>query len=319
MLISVYQYQLMAISCLEDNAYCKMPLTGTLLPIVLLFRCMFTLNCKGRLLVIDQPIAMGILNITPDSFYSVSRLQQTDEAVAKAGQMIAEGATILDIGGQSTRPGSERLSAEEELKRVIPVIQLIKQQFPAIYISIDTYHATVAKNAVEAGADMVNDISAGEMDENMIATVAALHVPYIAMHMNGTPTDMQQNPTYTNVTAEVVDYFIKKTEQCKQAGITDIILDPGFGFGKTIAHNFQLLQQLEVFQLFQKPVLAGLSRKSFIYKTLGITANEALNGTTVLNTVALTKGATIIRVHDVKEAVQTINLFTAFNKKAARS
>jgi dihydropteroate synthase len=280
---------------------------------------MFTLNCKGRLLAIDQPIVMGILNITPDSFYSNSRLQQTDDVLQKAEQMIAEGATILDIGGQSTRPGSERLSAREELTRVIPAIQLIKQKFPGCFISIDTYHATVARNAVEAGADMVNDISAGEMDEQMIPSVAALHVPYIAMHMKGTPNDMQQNPTYTNVTTEVVDYFIKKTEQCKLAGITDIIIDPGFGFGKTIAHNFQLLQQLEAFQIFRKAVLAGLSRKSFIYKTLGITANEALNGTTVVNTVALTKGVAILRVHDVKEAAEAIQLFMAYNKKAVQS
>jgi dihydropteroate synthase len=290
-----------------------------LLPIVLLFRCMFTLNCKGRLLVINKPIVMGILNITPDSFYSGSRTQQVEDALQKAGQMITEGATILDVGGQSTRPGSERLSANDELKRVIPVIENIKQQFPATYISIDTYHATVANNAIAAGADIVNDISAGEMDNAMIATVATLNVPYIAMHMKGTPTDMQQNPTYTNVTAEVVNYFMNKTEQCKQAGIKDVVIDPGFGFGKTIAHNFQLLQQLEALQLFRKPVLAGLSRKSFIYKTLGITANEALNGTTALNMVALTKGAAILRVHDVKEAVQAIELHTVMNKKAAQS
>lgn len=280
---------------------------------------MFTLNCKGRLLVIREPIVMGILNITPDSFYSGSRTQQTDSALQKAEQMITEGATILDIGGQSTRPGSERLTADDELQRVIPVIQAIKQEFPNSFLSIDTYHSSVAAKAVQAGAAIINDISAGEMDDQMIATAAACNVPYIAMHMKGTPNDMQQNPTYANVTAEVVDYFIKKAEQCKEAGIKDVIFDPGFGFGKTIEHNFQLLQQLEAFQIFRKPVLAGLSRKSFIYKTLGVTANEALNGTTVLNTIALTKGAAILRVHDVKEAAEAIKLYSATSrhKKAA--
>ena len=269
---------------------------------------MYTLNCKGRLLVLEKPVVMGILNITPDSFYSGSRTETEEAILKKAEQMLSEGATILDIGGQSTRPGSTRISADEELQRVIPAIHRIKQQFPTCFISIDTYHSTVAKEAVAAGADMVNDISAGAMDEQMIATVAALNVPCIAMHMQGAPDTMQQNPSYKNVTLEVVDYFIKKTEQCKACGIKDIIIDPGFGFGKTISHNFQLLRELEVFQILNHPLMAGLSRKSTIYKTLGITAEEALNGTTVLNTIALQKGAAILRVHDVKEARQAIQL-----------
>jgi len=276
---------------------------------------MYTLNCKGQLLVIEKPVVMGILNITPDSFYSGSRIENKDSILQKAQQMHNEGATILDIGGQSTRPGSTRISADEELQRVIPAIQLIKQQFQNCFISIDTYYSKVAKEAVTAGADMVNDISAGTMDEQMISTVAALNVPFIAMHMQGTPDTMQQNPAYENVTREVLDYFIKKTEQCKAAGIQDIIIDPGFGFGKTIAHNFQLLRELEVFQILKYPLLAGLSRKSTIYKTLGTTAEEALNGTTVLNTIALQKGASILRVHDVKETMETIKLVQAVYSK----
>jgi len=273
---------------------------------------MYTLNCKGRLLVIEKPVVMGILNITPDSFYSGSRVQQLDAILLKAEQMIREGAAILDIGGQSTKPGSDRLTAAEELQRVLPAIQLIKETFPETFLSIDTYHSIVAKETVAAGADIINDISAGEMDEQMIATVAALHVPYIAMHMKGSPETMQQNPVYEDVTKEVIDYFIQKLNVCRQAGITDIILDPGFGFGKTIQHNFQLLKKLEVFQLFHVPILAGLSRKSTIWKTLNTVPEEALNGTTVLNTIALTKGASILRVHDVKEATEAIALQQAY-------
>lgn len=273
---------------------------------------MYTLNCKGRLLVLEKPVVMGILNITPDSFYSGSRIDQKD-LVKKAGQMITEGATIIDIGGQSTRPGSDRLTAQEELDRVLPAINSIRQNYPGVFLSIDTYHATVAKETVAAGIDMVNDISAGDMDANMLSTVASLGVPFIAMHMQGTPDTMQDKPTYENVATEVVDYFIQKTTACKEAGINDLIIDPGFGFGKTITHNFQLLKQLEVLQIFHVPVLAGLSRKSTIWKTLQITPEEALNGTTVLNTIALTKGAAILRVHDVKEAVEAVKLYEAYN------
>jgi dihydropteroate synthase len=274
---------------------------------------MYTLNCKGRLLVLDKPVVMGILNLTPDSFYSGSRIEQSD-VLKKAEQMINEGATILDIGGQSTRPGSERLSADGELKRVLPAIEAIKKEFPAVFLSIDTYHAKVAKDTVAAGIDIVNDISAGELDASMLSTVAALKVPFIAMHMQGTPDTMQQNPTYENITREVVDYFIQKTSACKAIGIVDLILDPGFGFGKTITHNFQLLKTMEALQIFHVPILAGLSRKSTVWKTLKITPEEALNGTTVLNTIALTKGASILRVHDVKEAMETITLYEAYSQ-----
>jgi dihydropteroate synthase len=272
---------------------------------------MFTLNCKGKLFVIDEPVIMGIINATPDSFYKGNI---NDDILSLATKMIADGAAILDIGGQSTRPGSERITAEEETKRVLPVIELISKNFPDIIISIDTYNSKVAAAAVEAGAAIVNDISAGNMDKNMITTVAALKVPYICMHMQGTPNTMQDAPNYDDVAKEVLGFFIAKIAQCKKAGIMDIIIDPGFGFGKTIAHNFSLLKKLEVFKILHVPILAGLSRKNTIYKTLNTTAGNALNGTTALNTIALMNGATILRVHDVKEAAEAITLFTAYKK-----
>lgn len=269
---------------------------------------MFTLNCKGRLLIIDKPIVMGIINVTPDSFFESSRQQAINDVVSKAEHMLHDGAIIIDIGGQTTKQGSEQIGAEEEIKRVVPVIEALVQTFPSIYISIDTYHAAVAKAAVNAGACIVNDVSGGMMDAAMLATVAALKVPYICMHMQGTPQTMQVNPTYDNVTKEVLDFFIERLAACKQAGIKDVIVDVGFGFGKTIAHNFQLLKDMAVFKILDAPILAGLSRKSTIYKTLGISAKEALNGTTVLNTIALQNGADILRVHDVKEAKEAIVL-----------
>jgi dihydropteroate synthase len=272
---------------------------------------MFTLNCKGKLLTIEQPIVMGIINATPDSFYEGSRQATIDAALHKAEQMIQDGACILDIGGQSTRPGSEQINAVEETERVVPIIQAIHQAFPETIISIDTYHAVAAKQAVAAGASMVNDISAGNLDEAMLSTVASLQVPYVCMHMKGNPTNMQQQAQYEEVTKEVLDYFIHKIEQCRLAGIQDLIVDVGFGFAKTIEQNFQLLRELSVFKILQKPLLVGLSRKSTIYKTLGTTADHALNGTTVLNTIALQNGATMLRVHDVKEAMECIKLLTA--------
>lgn len=275
---------------------------------------MFTLNCKGKLLTISKPIVMGIINTTPDSFFQGSRQATVDAALQKAEQMIAEGATILDIGGQSTRPGSEQIGAEQELVRVLPVIEAIHQQFPDAFISIDTYHAAVAKQAVEAGASIVNDISGGTLDEAMLKTVAYLHTPYICMHTKGNPTNMQQEAVYENVTKEVLEFFIHQTEKCRLAGINDVIVDVGFGFAKTIQHNFQLLKELSVFHMLQKPLLVGISRKSTIYKTLGITANEALNGTTVLNTIGLLNGANILRVHDVKEAIECIKLMEVYHK-----
>lgn len=272
---------------------------------------MFTLNCKGRLLVVDNPLVMGIINVTPDSFYSGSRSQDITEILEKAEQMISEGADILDVGGQSTRPGSEQLSADEELQRVLPAIDAIQRRFPESFISVDTYHSKVAKEAVGAGASIINDISAGEPDREMIPVAASLQVPYVLMHMQGNPQTMQQHPQYSNVTKEVLDFLIQKKAALHRAGIHDVIIDPGFGFGKTIAHNFELLNNLSVFGILNTPLLLGISRKSTIYKTLGVSAGEALNGTTVLNTIGLTKGASILRVHDVKEAKEAIRLFTA--------
>ncbi len=275
---------------------------------------MFTLNCKGRLLVMDKPVVMGIINATPDSFYSGSRFEGTAAILHQAEQMIKDGAAILDIGGQSTKPGSLRISAEEELQRVIGPVEAVHKKFPEIVLSVDTFYSKVATEAIAAGASIINDISAGKIDEMMIATVASLQVPYILMHMQGTPETMQQQPQYENVTREVLDFFIWKVDALHKAGIKDIIIDPGFGFGKTIAHNFELLKHLTVFKMLNCPVLLGVSRKSTIYKTLGITVAEALNGTTVLNTIGLMNGATILRVHDVKEAVETIKLFDACRK-----
>lgn len=274
---------------------------------------MFTLNCRGRLLVIDDPIVMGVINVTPDSFYSGSRVILEDKIIEQATKMLDEGATIIDIGGQSTRPGSKYITPEEELERVLPAIEATRSIAREFYISIDTFHHTVAKESILAGADMVNDVSSGDMDDEMISTVAALNVPYISMHMQGTPQTMHENTQYNNLLADVIDYFIKKLEVYKSAGIKDVIIDPGFGFGKTIPQNFKLLKHFSAFKIFEKPLLAGLSRKGTIYKTLGITAKEALNGTTVLNTLALQNGADILRVHDVKEAKEAIALFKQYS------
>jgi dihydropteroate synthase len=254
---------------------------------------------------------MGIINITPDSFFAGSRQNGVDSVLAQAGKMIGEGAAILDLGGQSTRPGAERVGVSEEMSRVIPSIEAVKRRFPDVEISIDTFYSQVAKAAVEAGATIVNDISAGYLDDAMLTTVAALKVPYVCMHMKGDPQTMHQNPQYENVTLEVMDFFIRRIADCREAGITDIIADPGFGFGKTMAHNFQLMRELETFSMLGVPLLLGISRKSTIYKTLGSTADEALNGSTVLHTIGLLKGAQILRVHDVKEAREAILLIKA--------
>jgi len=275
---------------------------------------MFTLNCKGRLLAIDKPLVMGVINATPDSFYGGSRLDGVDEIVAKAEKMLNDGADIIDIGGQSTRPGSELISADEEIGRVVPAVKAIANKFPEVFISIDTFYSKVAIAAVNAGATMVNDISAGSMDNKMIETVAELKVPYILMHMKGTPQTMQQNAVYENVTRELLDFFIAKTNDLKNAGIVDIIIDPGFGFAKTIDQNFELLKNLSVFKMLDKVLMLGISRKSTIYKTLGVNADDALNGTTILNTIGLMNGASILRVHDVKEAKEAVKLFCATYK-----
>ncbi|MEO6316484.1 MAG: dihydropteroate synthase [Chitinophagaceae bacterium] len=273
---------------------------------------MFTLNCKGRLLVADKPLVMGIINITPDSFYPGSRLQDPARVLEQATQMLHDGASILDVGGQSTRPDSTLLTEAEELQRTIANIAAIHRELPEAIISVDTFYARVAEEAVVAGAAMVNDISAGSMDSAMLTTVARLKVPYVCMHMRGTPQTMQQHTQYDDVVKEVLDYFIEKTADCKKAGIHDVIIDPGFGFAKTTDQNLRLLKQLQVLQIVDRPILAGLSRKATIYKTLGTTASNALNGTTVLNTLALQNGATILRVHDVKEAVEAVTLFCAY-------
>jgi dihydropteroate synthase len=272
---------------------------------------MFTLNSNGRLLTINKPLVMGILNSTPDSFYKGSSYQEKD-ILSTAEKMLHDGATILDIGGQSTRPGAAQISVEEELKRVIPVIEAIAKHFPEAFISIDTYQSPVAKEAVNAGANIVNDISGCNMDEDMMNTVASLKVPYILMHMQGTPSTMQQNPHYENVTREVLDFFIQKISLLRSKDIKDIIIDPGIGFGKTVEHNFTLLKNLSAFKMLDCPVLLGVSRKSVVYKTLDTTATHALNGTTVLNTIGLLNGAVILRVHDVNEAAEAVKLIEQY-------
>ena len=275
---------------------------------------MNSINCKGKLLNLYEPIVMGIINATPDSFYEGHLNIATNDVVALAGNMIADGASILDIGGLSTRPGSQPISVQEETDRVLPLIENIHGAYPDVILSIDTYNAAVAKAAIMQGAAIINDISGGNLDDDMIGTAAALGVPYICMHMMGTPANMQKYAVYNNVVNEVLDFFIAKIDSCNKAGIKDIIIDPGFGFAKTIEHNFQLLKEMTVLKIAGKPILAGLSRKSSIYKTLGITAAEALNGTTVLNTMALMNGASILRVHDVKQATEAVKLYNAYKK-----
>jgi dihydropteroate synthase len=270
---------------------------------------MFTLSHHQRVLTVDKPLVMGILNLTPDSFYQGSRVQALDEMLKKAVAMVQSGATILDLGGQSTRPGSERISAKEEADRVVPAIELLQKEIPDTFLSIDTYYAAVAKEAVLAGAFMVNDISAGNMDNDMLTTVAALKVPYVLMHSRGTPSTMQNMTSYSNVTREVIDFLSLKMQECKSLGISDIVVDPGLGFAKTIPQNFQLLRELDLFQSLHTPLLVGLSRKSFIYKTLQTSSELALNGSTFLHAFALQKGASILRVHDVREAAEAIRLY----------
>jgi dihydropteroate synthase len=277
---------------------------------------MITMNCKGKLINLNSPVVMGIINITPDSFYKGFLNDSIENIVKIAGKMIEEGALILDIGGQSTRPGATLIDETAETERVIPVIESIHQIFPYVIISVDTFYAKVAQKAVLAGASIINDISAGNYDQEMLDTVADLNVPFICMHMKGMPENMQNNPVYNNVVADILEFFINKIEQCKKKGINDLIIDPGFGFGKTIQHNFQILQSLSNFNILNVPILAGLSRKGMIYKSLGITTAESLNGTTVLNTLALNNGAKILRVHDVKEAVEAIKLYNLYNNAA---
>ncbi len=269
-----------------------------------------TLNCCGRLLSLSNPVVMGILNVTTDSFYDGGRYTSEEAILAQAEKMITEGAAILDVGGASSRPGAAEVSETEELKRVIGVIEVIRSNFPDVLLSVDTWRASVAEAAVASGASIVNDISAGRLDAGMYTTVARLGVPYVLMHMNGTPGTMQKHPHYEDVVTEVLDFFIAEIKKLRDLGVTDIVLDPGFGFGKTIEHNYTLLRNLHVFgTVTGLPVLAGLSRKSMIYKLLGISPEEALNGTSALHIVALQQGASILRAHDVRAAMEVIRLW----------
>lgn len=273
-----------------------------------------TLNCKGRLIDMSHPQVMAIINLTPDSFYGGSRVNVKDELFLKVESFIKEGATFIDLGAYSSRPGALNISAQEEIDRLLPAVEEINKQFPQALISIDTFRADVAEKAINAGAHLVNDIAAGNLDDNMFATVAKLGVPYIMMHMKGTPQNMQQNPVYGNLIEEVLNYFLEKIDTLKKLGIKDMIIDPGFGFAKTLAHNYELLSNMEALTVLELPILVGVSRKSMICKLLGIQPEEALNGTSVLNTVALLKGANILRVHDVKEAVECAKLVSNMNK-----
>ncbi|MGI0108086.1 dihydropteroate synthase [Salinimicrobium sp. WS361] len=266
------------------------------------------INCKGRLIDLSVPKIMGILNITPDSFYDGGRRTSLEEHLAQAERMLLEGADFIDIGSYSSRPGAKDISEEEELQRILPVVEALVEKFPDILISIDTFRSEVARQSVEAGAAIINDISAGNLDDKMMETVAQLQVPYIMMHMRGNPKTMKDLNQYEDLTQDVLQYFSEKIDLTRQLGINDLIIDPGFGFSKNVIQNFELLSHLELFENLNLPILSGLSRKSLIYKTFNTTPQEALNGTTVLNTVSLMKGAHILRVHDVKEAVECVKL-----------
>ncbi|WP_420187849.1 dihydropteroate synthase [Bacteroides pyogenes] len=273
------------------------------------------INVNGHLMDLTSPQVMGILNVTPDSFYSGCRAQAEADIAARVRQIIDEGATIIDIGAYSSRPNAEHISAEEEIRRLRTGLEIIVRQYPEAIISVDTFRSKVAEWCVkEYGVAIVNDISGGEMDDRMFETVARLGVPYIMMHMLGTPQNMQKEPRYDNLLKDVFLYFARKTQQMRDLGAKDIILDPGFGFGKTLEHNYELMAHLEEFRIFELPVLVGVSRKSMIYKLLGGTPQDSLNGTAVLNTIALMKGAHILRVHDVREAVEAVKIFETMRK-----
>ena len=275
---------------------------------------MFTLKSHNQQRIVSKPLIMGVINCTDDSFYAASRTQQEHRLKDKIAEMVDEGVDIIDIGGQSTRPGSVQVTASEEIDRVAFAISYVSATHPQTWMSIDTTRAVVARYAVEHGAQMVNDISGGEMDTSMISTVASLHVPYVCTHMQGRPETMQDDPVYTDVVEEVLSFFSHKIQACRLAGIKDVIVDPGFGFGKCIEHNYALVHQLDRFQTLGCPVLVGFSRKSMIYNLLNTTPEHALNGTTVLNTIALLKGAMILRVHDVKEAAETCKIVGMLKK-----
>ncbi len=272
-----------------------------------------TINCKGNLIDLTVPKVMGILNVTPDSFYDGGK-HKDEKAILKAVEkMLKDGATFIDIGAYSSRPGADEVNENEELKRLIPVIALLVKHFTDINISVDTFRSKVAEEGINAGAALINDISAGKLDPQMLKTIARLRVPYIMMHMRGNPKNMQEFTAYKNVVQEVLLYFSERVESARKLGIHDIIIDPGFGFAKKIEQNYELLRKLNLFQTLNLPVLAGLSRKSMIYKVLKSDADHALNGTTALNMIALSQGANILRVHDVKEAIECVTLFKNLN------
>ena len=267
-----------------------------------------TINCKGTLMDLSTPKVMGILNITPDSFFDGGKYQNRAEILRQTEKMLLEGASFIDVGAYSSRPGAKHISEEEELKRIVPVIELLIKKFPKIVISVDTFRSKVAKETIAIGAAIINDISGGNMDKEMFTTISEFQVPYILMHMQGTPQNMQQDPNYEHITNELYQFFSQKIHELKVLQVKDVIIDVGFGFGKTIEHNYQLLKQLAFFKNLDVPILAGLSRKSMLYKTLNISAQEALNATTSANTIALLHGANILRVHDVKEAVESVKI-----------
>lgn len=268
-----------------------------------------TLNIKGELLSLEKPLVMGILNVTPDSFYEGSRKQTEDSIRKRIEAIISEGGDMIDVGGYSSRPDADDISAEEEMKRLETALKIISKDYPEAIVSVDTFRAEVARRCVEEfGVAIINDISGGDLDKDMFRTVAELHVPYILMHMRGTPKTMQQNTDYNNITADIMTDLSAKVERLRLMGMHDIILDPGFGFSKTMEQNYELMRHLKDFELFGLPLLVGISRKSMIYKLLGCTAEESLNGTSVLHTFALLNGANILRVHDVKEAVETVRI-----------
>lgn len=267
-----------------------------------------TINCKGHLIDLSTPKVMGILNLTPDSFYDGGKYKNENEILKKVEKMLIEGATFVDLGAYSSRPGADHITIEQEKKRMLPIVSLLLNKFPEILLSIDTFRNEIATACIIAGAALINDISAGNLDQNMIPTIGKLKVPYIMMHMKGTPQTMKTLDQYDNLILEINTYFSKKTAEAKKHGINDIIIDPGFGFAKNTPQNFELLKNLKLLQFHDLPILAGVSRKSMIYKTLHMDPSEALNGTTVLNTISLINGASILRVHDVKEAMECIHL-----------
>jgi dihydropteroate synthase len=272
-----------------------------------LFSGKYLMRCRGRLLDLSRPKVMGIVNVTPDSFYSGSRKTEANEVLSQVDRMVGEGADMIDVGGYSSRPGAEHIPQQEELSRIRPALEHIRRHHPELVLSVDTFRPEVARMAVEDyDVDMINDISGGEMGSRMFETIADLNVPYIVMHMKGTPQDMKERAHYQEMMKEITRYFSEKTDRLRSLGVNDVILDPGFGFGKTIEHNYELLSRLDELKIFELPLMVGLSRKSMIYKVLGVDPGQALNGTTVLNTLALERGANILRVHDVKQAREAI-------------